>query len=125
MDICFFEKCQWCYESMSLIGYGYRFTNFCRDSVDLFYCDNCHSCKNCFGCIGLRQKEYCILNKQYTKEQYEELLGRIIPHMEARGEYGEFFPTKYSLFGYNETLAHDYFPLTKDEALARGLKWQE
>lgn len=110
-DICFFDGVQWCYESTSLIGYGYRFTNFCRDSTDLFYCDNCYSCKNCFGCIGLRNKQYCIFNKQYSKEKYEELVGRIITHMAKLGEWGEFFPPSYSYFAYDETLANDFFPI--------------
>ncbi|MDR0650606.1 MAG: hypothetical protein LBG59_04305 [Candidatus Peribacteria bacterium] len=75
---------------------------------------------NLFGCIGLRGKEYCILNKQYTKEEYETLVPKIIEKMKADGERGEFFPAFISPFGYNETLADDYFPLTKEEALAKG-----
>lgn len=107
-DICFFDGVQWCYESTSLIGYGYKFTNFCRNSADLFYCDNCHGCKNCFGCIGLRNREFCIFNKQYKKEQYEELAGRIVLHMSRFGDWGEFFPMKYSLFPYDDTLAREF-----------------
>ena len=30
---------------------------------------------------SLRNKSYCILNKQYTKEEYEELVPKIIEHM--------------------------------------------
>jgi len=124
-DICFFDGVELCYESTSLIGYKYRFTNFCRDSYDLLYCDNCHACKNCFGCVGLRNKKYCILNKQYSENDYNELLPRIIMHMETMHEWGEFFPTKYSLFAYNETLANDYYPLSKKEVLANGWKWKD
>jgi hypothetical protein len=124
-DVCFFDSPQWCYESTSLMGYGYKFTTFCRDSADLFYCDNCHGCKNCFGCIGLRKKEYCIFNKQYTKEHYEKLVGAIVQHMTRTHEWGEFFPAKYSLFSYNETLAQDFFPLTKEEALGKGYIWRD
>lgn len=125
MDICFFEKSQWCYESMSLIGYSYRFTNFCRDSSNLWYCDNCHGSKNLFGCIGIRNKEYCILNKQYSREDYEETMAKIIKHMDARGEWGEYFPTAFSLFGYNETLAQDFFPLSKEQAIALNFPWRD
>jgi len=80
-DICFFDGTELCYESTSLIGYGYRFTNFCRDSYNLFYCDNCHSCKNLFACAGLRKKEYCIFNKQYSKEDYERTAAGIVEQM--------------------------------------------
>jgi len=110
-DICFADGVELCYESTSLIGYGYRFTNFCRDSYDLFYCDNCHSCKNCFGCAGLRQKQYCILNRQYTREEYEAKVARLANHMIETGEWGEFFPEKLSIFPYEDTLANDYFSM--------------
>lgn len=38
------------------------------------YVFNCVNVKNCFGCVGLRYKEYCILNRQFSKEEYEKLL---------------------------------------------------
>ncbi|MFH1838286.1 MAG: hypothetical protein ABH808_02205 [Candidatus Kuenenbacteria bacterium] len=53
----------------------------CRDTD---YCFNCHSSSNLFGCIGLRHKEYCILNKQYTKEEYEKMVPKIIEHMNEK-----------------------------------------
>ncbi|MBD3360349.1 hypothetical protein GF366_00945 [Candidatus Peregrinibacteria bacterium] len=124
-DVCFFDGTELCYESTSLIGYGFRFTMFCRDSSELFYCDNCHSCKDCFACVGLRNKQYCILNKQYSWEEYEELVVRIIKHMSETGEWGEFFPIENSLFAYNETLADDYFPMEKVEVLSCGWKWKD
>ncbi|MFA6353854.1 MAG: hypothetical protein WCW93_02895 [Candidatus Paceibacterota bacterium] len=133
-DVCFFENTELCYESISLIGYGYFFTMYCRDSRNIFYCDNCHACSECFGCVSLHKKSYCILNKQYTKEEYEKLLPKIIKHMDAmpyvdaKGriyKYGEFFPSELSPFAYNETIAQEYFPLTKKEAIARGYKWKD
>lgn len=104
-DICFFDGTELCYESTSLIGYGYRFTNFCRDSYNLFYCDNCHVCKNLFACAGLRRKEYCVFNRQYEKNEYERIAAALIAHMQQAGEWGEFFPAKLSLFHLEETLA--------------------
>ncbi|MDO8530338.1 MAG: hypothetical protein Q7S10_02970 [bacterium] len=89
------------------------------------YCYNCTGSSNLFGCIGLRNKQYCILNKQYTKEEYEKIVAKIKGKMLDDGEYGEFFPTKISPFGYNETVAQDYFPLTKEEALVQGYKWRD
>jgi hypothetical protein len=87
-----------------------------------------------FGCVGLRKKQYCILNKQYTKEEYEELVKKIKKHMidmpysDINGHvygYGEFLPPSMSPWAYNETLAQEYFPLTKEEALARGYRWKD
>lgn len=80
---------------------------------------------NVFGCVALIQKRNCILNKQYSKGEYEKLLPKVIDHLKKTGEWGEFFPIELSSFCYNETVAQDYFPLTKPEALARGYKWKE
>lgn len=98
------------------------------------YCKGCLGASNLFGCVSVRKKEYCILNKQYTKEQYEELIPKIKKHMEempyvsARGieyKYGEFFPPELCAFAYNETFAQNFFPLTKEEALKRGYRWRD
>lgn len=124
-DVCFFDGPELCYESTSLVGYGYRFTNFCRDSSNLFYSDSCYSCKDCFGCVGLRNKQFCVFNKQYREDEYYALMARIIEQMRERGEWGEFFPLTHSLFAYNETLAQVYFPIEKTNALQRGWKWRD
>ncbi len=81
-----------------------------------------HGCSHTFGCAGLKKKEYCILNKQYTKEEYEILVPQIIDHMKETGERGEFFPAGLSLFGYNETAANDYYPLDKSRAKEKWFK---
>ena len=101
---------------------------------DIEYSFNCHGCSNIFGCIGLRNKEYCILNKQYTKEEYEELIQKIKKHMnetpyvdkkERVYKYGEFFPIELSPFGYNETAAQDFVSIKKEEAIESGFNWRD
>ncbi len=101
------------------------FTIFCRGSSNVYYSDCISSCDHLFGCVGLNHKKYCILNKQYTKEAYEELVPKIIEHMKKTGEWGEFFPSKLSPFGYNETMAEYFFPLDKEKALKDGFKWSD
>lgn len=93
--------------------------------MDSCYCDMCFGVRNCFGCFGLKYNEYCIFNKQYTKENYLKLKEKIIEHMKKTGEWGEYFPGELSPFAYNESMAQDYFPLTKEEALAKGYKWYD
>jgi len=92
---------------------------------EMLYCILSPGSQNCFGCVGLHKGKYCILNKQYTKEQYEELVPRIIEHMIKTGEWGEFLPVNLSPFDYNETIANDHFPMTKEEVLAKGWRWRE
>jgi len=102
------------------------FINFAYELSDSLYCEHCYYSSNLFGCIGLRgHKQYCILNKQYTKEEYEALVPKIIEHMKQAGEWGEFFPYGLSAFGYNESDAMDFFPLKKEEAQELGAKWME
>ncbi len=52
-----------------------------ESNAKCFYCKLLTGCQNCFGCISLRNASYCILNKQYTKEEYEALVPQIIEHM--------------------------------------------
>lgn len=102
-------------------------------SHDVFYSDDCFNSAYLFGCIGLRKKEYCIFNTQYTKEEYEALVPKIIdqmnriPYMSRAGHsyrFGEFFPPDISPFAYNETTAQEYFSLTQNEAHAKGYAWK-
>ncbi len=105
--------------------YNVIFSLYVFHSQNVAYSEFCFNSSNLFGCSGLRKKQYCIFNKQYTKEQYEELVPRIIAHMNSTGEWGQFFPMWHSPYGYNETVAQDYVPLTKDVALARGMHWKD
>ncbi len=89
-----------------------------RESKYLSYCFNCYSCSDCFWCIWLRNKQYCIFNKQYTKEEYEKEVAKIITHMQSTWERGEFFHPSLSPFWYNETVAQEYYPLTEQTAPA-------
>lgn len=87
-----------------------------------------------FGCIGVRKKEYSILNKSYRSEEYQRIRQEIIrsmqerPYTDSRGRifsYGEFFPYDLSLYDYNESSAEDYFPLSKEETESNGWRWKD
>ncbi len=103
------------------------FSVCCWANIDhVLYSAYCVSNVNhCFGCIWLRNASYCILNTQYTKEEYEILVPRIIERMRQDGEWGEFIPARFSHFWYNQTLTHIVFPLSKTEALAQGFTWSD
>ena len=101
---------------------------------NISYSTECYSSNDLFGCVGLRHKKYCILNKQYTKKKYEELVLKIkkqmngLPYRDKKGRvygYGEFFPVELSKHGYNETNANFYFPITKEEVIRLGYRWQD
>jgi hypothetical protein len=92
--------------------------------------------------VGVKNKQYCILNKQYSKEEYFALREKIVQHMnempyvsriknkelgikEIVYRHGEFFPPELSPFAYNETSAQEFFPLTKEDAIGRGYVWRD
>ncbi len=80
---------------------------------------------NLFGCIAVMRRQYCILNKQYTKDEYEKLMPRIFEHLQKTGELGQFFGPELSAYAYNESVAQDYFPLNEAEAEQLGFTWHE
>lgn len=114
---------------------GLKFTIDCWPADhNIEYSLKCMSSDNLFGCVGLRKKSHCIFNKQYSPEEYKTLREKIIAHMndmpytDRQGRvyrYGEFFPPEFSPFAYNETLANDFFPLTKAEAERKKYPWRD
>ncbi len=115
--------------------YNSKFLVDCWPNIrDTEYSMHCNSVHNVFGCAGLKNKEYCILNKQYSKEEYEILVEKIKKHMtdmpytDAQGlvyTYGEFFPIEFSWYGYNNTMAQEFFPISKETATQKGYPWYE
>jgi hypothetical protein len=114
-----------CYESLSISLWKQSIsTIFTKETEKCLFSVNLFTCSNCFWCIWLRNKSYCIFNKQYTKEEYETEVAKIIDHMQITGEWWEFFDPSLSPFGYNETVAQEYFPLLQTEAEKRWYKRQ-
>ncbi|MCX6807503.1 MAG: hypothetical protein NTZ80_01690 [Patescibacteria group bacterium] len=117
------------------INYNIMFCSKCYENSNLSYCQYCWYSSDLFGCFGMKRQKYCILNKQYSKQEYEELVPKIIEHMQKstplsppypRGvEWSQFFPPSLSPFGYNEVIANEYFPLDKKQAQEQGFNWSD
>lgn len=131
MDVCYtWLGGERLYESLFPQGRNLYMTHNCQDNCqDVLYSENCYACSFCFGCIWLRNKQYCIFNKQYSKEEYETNVWKIIRQMQispdpslSREEthWGEFFHPSLSLFGYNETMANEYYPISNISPLCEG-----
>ena len=125
------------YECLT-VGEGASNDHFCvqcwPNAIDNEYCLYTVQSKDCFGCYNLKRKQYCILNKEYSKTDYFALKERIIsdmksnPYTDSSGRvwsYGELFPFELSPFAYNETIANYYFPLTKEEAAKKNMSWYD
>jgi len=137
------DHCQWAggsertYECSS-VGFQCSDVHFAFECwtnlMDSEYVMGCMKSKDLFGCNGARDAQYCILNKQYSKEEYEQLTAKIkqhmndIPYVDAAGrvyKYGEFFPTDLSPYAYNEALVQESFPISKEEAQAMRFPWRD
>ena len=106
-------------------GYQLKYSSW-SESRYSEYLDLCYDCEYCFGCVGLRKKKYCILNIQYSKEEYEKLRSLIIEQMERDGVYGEFLPYNMGLAPYNMTTGMMYFPqVTKVEIEKHNGYWED
>ena len=124
-DISFTADIELGYQNAHAHGRHIIFSHCMVNCTDAYYSDNCANCHNIFACEGLKSAEYCILNKQYTKEEYEALLPKVIEHMKKTGEWGWFYPKQMLPFAYNESIVNEYFPMTKEEALAKGYRWED
>lgn len=137
MDVTYAGKAELMYEyaTGALNDYNVKFSISAIDSVqNADYVEFCVSGKNLFGCIGVKNKNNVILNKVYTEKEFNVLRDKIIKHMDempyidSHGRvyrYGEFFPVELSLYCYNETVAQDFFPLTKDLIIFNNYKWKD
>ncbi len=137
MDFCNGTNSESIYEYITGAFYLYnvKFSHSALNSIrDADYTESCMNCKNIFGCISLQNTENSILNKIYSKEEYNRLRTEIIKQMsnvsfeDKNGrvyKYGEFFPIELSPFAYNETIAQEFFPIIKKEANKQGYLWRD
>jgi hypothetical protein len=125
-DAHYSQNSELCYDCISSVNdYKCKFVLHSWDCKNSSYVQECYYSNDLFGCVGLKNSKYCILNKQYSQTEYEAMVARIIEHMTKTGEWGKYFHPKLSLFAYNESLAQEFFPLTKEEALKNGYAWKE
>ena len=71
-------RCELCFHCIrSEDCYRALFVDFSARCTDSAFLDNCQDCESCYQCCNIRNKQYCIQNKQYTKEEYTKIIERI------------------------------------------------
>lgn len=95
----------------------------CNSCMDVEYSELLSNCAFCFGCIGLRNKKFCVFNKQYSEEEYWPLVDAIKTAMLERGEFGQFFPYELSPFAFNTSHGGNMYPLSPAEVAQLGARW--
>ena len=96
-----------------------------NNSSDILYGFEITNCQDCIGCDSIKNEKYCILNKRYEKVGYEKLREKIINELKDQDLYGLMIPPELAPFAYNESIAQDNFPLTKEEVLKQGFRWED
>ncbi|KKQ70277.1 MAG: Epidermal growth factor receptor [Candidatus Peregrinibacteria bacterium GW2011_GWA2_38_36] len=103
----FYHKNELCYECVAgTYLYNSNYCYSCFESRDLQFCENLHNCNNCFGCCYLKRREYCILNQQFTPEEYAKKVAEI------KKEINGIDPTPYipkSTYPYEDSLAAQFW----------------
>jgi len=129
-------------DSIGIIGYGFKsdlllecvgvgYSSKVIGSVatalshDVWYSFFLTNCKNCIGCDSLKNAEFCILNKQYSREEFEQLKEHIRKELIEKGLHGLAMPQYIAPFAYNEAIGQDNFPLSREQALKLGLPWED
>ncbi|MCX6757948.1 MAG: hypothetical protein NTZ44_03665 [Candidatus Nomurabacteria bacterium] len=97
-----------------------RFSVSCKFSTNSEFIFNSNNLDNCFMCFGLQHKSYCILNKQYSPDEYFKIIDEIKSDMIKRGEYDDGLSFEFSAQAYNFSLAQISFPLTEQEIIKLG-----
>lgn len=92
-------------------------SKFCTDCEFIF---NSKNLNNCFMCFGLQDKSYCILNKQYSPEEYFPMVDQIKSEMIKRGEYEDPLGFEFSAQAYNFSMGQLGYPLNSEEIKKLG-----
>jgi hypothetical protein len=104
-----------CYECTDThASYNCSYLSYCVNCSDCNLLYDCIGCKNCFASAGLRNKEYYILNKAYSKKEYGEKMRKIRENPYYIGEYKPKFhellmsvPHKYAQIVNSENCVGD------------------
>lgn len=79
-----------CYECQNVFASSNcNFLENCANCADCEYAIFCYNCRNCFGCAYMMNKEYCILNRPFSREEYLALLKKIKGELKVAGLYGK------------------------------------
>lgn len=95
-------------------------------SSHIFYSYFLESCSFCLGCVGLKNKHFCILNKQYSKEEWYKKADEIFSFMERQEILWEFFPPSVNPFYFNDTIAYFFdSSFSQEEIKKDAYLWRE
>lgn len=99
------EECQYTYDAvMSGNVANSKSVYWCSSCVNCVLCYDCRGCQDCFMSSGLRNKKYFFKNKEYSKEEYENIIASYkldtrTGYKKAKSDYINFvqtYPRKFT-----------------------------
>lgn len=94
-------------------------------SNNIFYSYFLASCDHMIGCIWMSNSSYCIFNKQYSKQEWEELASKIFSQMQDEWALGKMISPKNNPFYFNDTFAGIVWDFSREEILKKGYLWRD
>ena len=119
-------NCELCAHSVQLTDcYDVKYSIFSTNCRYSEYLDSCVDCEYCFGCVGLKKKKYHFLNKEYSPDEYFELVKKVKKELAKYEKNNYFWPLNLAFVGYNLSLGGIYFPQDKEGVEEEGGFWEE
>ena len=94
-------------------------------SNNIYYSYFLQSCDHMFGCVWMSNASYCILNKQYEKDEWYALISKIFSQMEQEWVLGKMIPPYNNPFYFNDTFAWLVWDYKKEDILKKWYLWRE
>ncbi|MBI4253199.1 hypothetical protein HY623_03435 [Candidatus Uhrbacteria bacterium] len=124
--------CQNCKQSFIIESEDFMFyekmkvppPTWCPECTNVSFSLNLQNCMDCFGCVNLKNKQHCIFNEQYTKEEYEQKMKEFdfgsysfVQEMKKKvSELSLKYPRRYVEGLNNEQVVGDYIFNSKNVA---------
>lgn len=101
-----------CYESVDPFkAFNCDYTNYCSRIQDSSYCHWCWDSHDLFGCVYLKNKSFCIFNRQFTEEEYRKKVKELrkLPPEKIFAVVEELknrYPLTQTIEGHNENTSY-------------------
>lgn len=101
-----------CYESVDPFKcFNCDYMEYSDHMTDSAYCYDCSGCANVFGCVNLKNKSFCIFNRQLSKEEYRSKVQEYKKWptekvLEMLEELKKRFPKTQTIGGHNENTTY-------------------
>lgn len=78
-DCDYSSESELCYECTDAFkSYNCNYLENCANMRDSYYSVQCNNCHDVFGCVNLKNKSFCIFNRQLTEEEYKKQLPKYL-----------------------------------------------